>query len=72
MGEAVCGGAGSDYSHVMVASGNHAILAKGTGSGSPVMGPKRSPAQSHLRGRLEGVCATIEAPSRDAHRQRSG
>ena len=70
--EAVCGGAGSDRSHVMVANGNHAILAKGTGSGSLVMGPKCSPAQSHMRGRLAGVCATIEAPSRDTHRQRSG
>jgi len=56
----------------MVANGNHAIPARGTGSGSPVMGPKRSPAQSHLRGRLRRACATIEAPSRDAHRQRSG
>jgi hypothetical protein len=30
------------------------------------------PAQSHIRGRLQGVCATIEAPSRDTHGQRSG
>ena len=71
--EAVCGGAGSDGSQVMVASGNHAIPAGGgTGSGSPVMGRRRSPAQSHLRGGLGGVRATIEAPSRDAHRHRSG
>jgi hypothetical protein len=40
-------------------------------SGSPVMGPKTSPAQSHIRGRLEGVCATIGAPSQDTNRQHS-
>jgi hypothetical protein len=53
--KAVCGGAGCDLSQVNVANGNHAIAGSIRGSGSPVMGPKRSPAQGYKRGRLAGV-----------------
>jgi len=34
---------------------------------SSVMRPIHSPTQSHIRGRLEGVCATIDAPSQHTH-----
>ena len=70
--EAVCGGGGGDRSRVSVASGNHRSGQESPGRGHQCWGRKPSPAQSHMRGRLGGVWATSEAPSRDPHRQCSG